>query len=327
MNVNRRTALLLVIVLVVIVGVYAITQWQRTRETGNLLAALKSTDHSEATKAMTALRDRGGSIQEQLIANMSGADDQLRWRSAILLGSIHSTAARDALEAALNDPYDDVRMNSALALGKLGEGRAAEKLSLMAVNADESPAVRTAAVRALALLRSGPHLPELAELTADRPPVYAEGEEPEEIPVDETLALRQAAIIGVGVLGTVASDEVTSRVGTGASASAAAAAMQVLVDSASARLEPNDEARAVACAAVADLARAPTTDDEVTNQGINCLISALADEADVVRIAAAHALGLIAPPASMQDQVARALEQCASDSQYWVREAVSDDQG
>ncbi len=53
MKVNRRTAMLLIIVLVVIVGVYAITQWQRARETGNLLEALKSTDHSEATKAAT----------------------------------------------------------------------------------------------------------------------------------------------------------------------------------------------------------------------------------------------------------------------------------
>lgn len=317
--------MLLIIVLVVIVGVYAITQWQRTRETGNLLEALKSTDHSEATKAMTALRDRGGSIQEQLIANMSGADDQLRWRSAILLGSIHSTAARDALEAGLKDPYDDVRMNSALALGKLGEGRAAEKLSVMAVNADESPAVRTAAVRALALLRSGPHLVELAQLAADRPPVYAEGEEPEEMPVDETLALRQAAIIGVGVLGTVASDDVASRVRGASGAGAAAVAMSVLAASADATLEPNDEVRAVACTAVADLAQAPTTDDEVTNAGIRSLIASLADKADVVRIAAAHALGLITPPTDMQDQVARALEQCAGDSQYWVREAVNDE--
>jgi hypothetical protein len=324
MNVNRRTALLLVIVLVVIVGVYAITQWQRTRETGNLLGALRSTDHSEATKAMTALRDRGGSIQEQLIANMSGADDQLRWRSAVLLGSIHSTAARDALEAGLKDPYDDVRMNSALGLGKLGEGRAAEELSVIAVNADESPAVRTAAVRALALLRSGPHLPELAQLAADRPPVYPEGEEPEEVPVDETVLLRQAAVIGVGVLGTVASDDVASRVGDGGSASAAAA-MQVLADSASAALEPNAEVRAVACTSVADLARA-ATDDDVTTSGIRCLISALDDQADVVRIAAAHALGLIRAPSEMQDQVASALERCAGDSQYWVREAVADNE-
>ncbi len=324
MNVNRRTALLLVIVLVVIVGVYAITQWQRTRETGNLLEALKSTDHSEATKAMTALRDRGGSIEEQLIANMSSQDDQLRWRSATLLGSIHTTAARDALETGLKDSYADVRMNSALGLGKLGEGRAAEKLSAIAVNNDESPAVRTAAVRALALLRSGPNLPELAQLAADRPPVYAEGEEPEEVPADETVLLRQAAIIGVSVLGGVASDDVASRVGRGG-VSAAATAMKVLTDSASPALEPNAEVRALACTSVADLAGAATSDD-VTTSGIRCLIAALDDDADVVRIAAAHALGLVTPPSEMQDQVARAMEQCGGDSQYWVRAAVTDDE-
>lgn len=324
MNVNRRTALLLVIVLAVIVGVYAITQWQRSRETGNLLEALKSTDHSEATKAMTALRDRGGSIQDQLIANMSGGDGELRWRSAALLGSINSPAARDALKAALKDSYDDVRMNAALALGKLGEERAAEALSVMAVNADETPAVRTAAVRALALLRSGPHLPEMAQLAADRPPVYAEGEAPEEVPVDETVELRQAAIIGVAALGAVAADEVASRVGAGG-ASAAAAAMQTLADSASPDLEPNAEVRAVACTSVADLARAAATED-VTASGLRCLIGSLADKDDVVRIAAAHALELITPPKEMQEQVANALKQCAGDSQYWVREAVSGDE-
>ncbi len=317
--------MLLIIVLVVIVGVYAITQWQRTRETGNLLEALKSTDHSEATKAMTALRDRGGSIQDQLIANMSGADDQLRWRSAVLLGSIHSDAARDALEAGLKDPYDDVRMNSALGLGKLGEGRAAESLSVMAVNPDESPSVRTAAVRALALLRSGPHLPELAQLAADRPPVYPEGEEPEEMPVDETIGLRQAAIVAIGILGAVADDEVASRVGSGGG-TAATAAMQVLADSASPGEEPNAEVRAVACTSMADLSRAATIDDAVTSQGLRNLIDSLSDEADVVRIAAAHALSLTTPPVDMQDQVARALEQCAGDSQYWVREAVTGDE-
>lgn len=319
--------MLLIIVLVVVLSVYAITKWQQARETDDLLAALHSDDHGEAMKAMAALRERGAGIAEQLIANLSDTQNpNARWRSAMLLGSINTAASRDALEAALRDSDDDVQMNAALSLGKLGDGRAAEALRDLAMNEEEEVPVRTAAVRALALMRSGPHLPELAELAVKRPPVYPEGEEPEEVPPDDALLLRKAAVAGIAVLGAAADpgigDRVHNSAGSGA-ATAAAAAMNVLAESASHSLEPNLEVRATACTAIADLAVA-SGDEEAVRRGLGALLNALADdEAGTVRIAAMDAINQIDVPADMEAQVQRAREQAQSDPHYWVREAAA----
>ncbi len=329
MNVNRRTGLLLIAVLIVIIGVYAITQVQRARETGGLLQALHSTDHGKAMKAMAALRDRGKSIEGQLVANMQSGNDQVRWRSAVLLASVNTAGSRTALRDALADTYDDVRMDAALALGKLGDKGAADSLALMASNPDEAVPVRTAAVRALTLLRSGPHLPELAELANARPPVYPEGEEPEELPADETLLLRQTAVMGIGVLGVAADDEVASRTMNSANRgapTAAGAAMQVLSESASMDLEPDAEVRATACAAIGDLADGVGT-EEMAGQALKRLIRCLDDDADVVRIAAIHALKQVSPPDAMIGQVDAAMQKAAADDQYWVRDAVGSLEG
>ncbi|MCD6361777.1 MAG: HEAT repeat domain-containing protein [Armatimonadetes bacterium] len=322
MKVNRRTVLLLIIVIVVVVGVYAITQWQRSRETANLLTALKSDDHGEAMKAMAALRDRGRSIQEQLIANLHDTQNaNARWRSAVLLGSVHTTAARDALEAVLDDPNDDVRMDAAMSLGKVGGGRAAEALRNLAMNEDEEIPVRTAAVRALTLLRSGAHLPEIAELAADRPEVYPEGEEPEDAPEDDAMLLRKAAVAGVGVLGAAADPEIGERVGKGAE-TAAEAAMNVLSDSASDELEPNLEVRAAACTAIADLVEG-VADDELAKKGLRTLMRVLReDESGSVRIAAMDAINQIPVPQDMVEQVDQAREDAQGDPHYWVRAAA-----
>ena len=58
MNENKRTVLLLAIVVIVIGGVYAITRFQQARETRELLFLLHSDDHGEAMKAMSGLRER-----------------------------------------------------------------------------------------------------------------------------------------------------------------------------------------------------------------------------------------------------------------------------
>jgi len=326
MKVNRRTALLLIIVVVVIGGVYAITQWQRSRETAKLLEALWSDDHGVAMKAMTALRERAPAIQAQLTTNMSESNENVRWRSAMLLGSVRTAAARSALQAALKDSSAAVRMNAAMSLGRVGaNGAATESLGDLAVSKDEEVPVRTAAVRALTLLRSGAHLPELAVLAGERPPVYPEGEAPEDAPADETVALRQAAVAGVGVLGAVADPELGSQVLNSSrmpAESASEGAMNVLSESASALLEPSPVVRATACTAISDLAVA-AADAEVVTKGLRALLDALKDDSDIVRIAAMDAIDLVPVPADMVDQVERAQEAATADDGYWVRQAAT----
>lgn len=317
--------MLLVIIAIVIVAVYAITRWQQARETGDLLAALHSDDHGEAMKAMAALRERGAAIQYALVDKLSSGEPNARWRAAMLLGEINTSAARTALEAALKDESDDVQLNAAMSLGKLGDRRAADALRDLAMNDQEAIPVRTAAVRALALLRSGPHLPEVAELASKRPPVYPEGEAPAEVPPDDALILRKAAVAALGILGAVAEPEVGERVldstGKGA-ATAAEATATVLAESASSRLEPNAEVRATACIALADLAVA-SGNEQAISRALRALIDALNDDSATVRIAAMDAINQIPAPADMQKQVEDARAKALSDPHYWVREAAA----
>jgi HEAT repeat protein len=76
----------------------------------------------------------------------------------------------------------------------------------------------------------------------------------------------------------------------------------------------------VACYAITDLVR-PTEDDELSATAAGILIDALDDENGNVRIAATHALGLMRIPDSVEDKVARAIEDAKNDEHYWVREA------
>lgn len=328
-NVNRRTVVLVSVVIVVIAGVYAITRWQQARETRELLTLLHSNDHGEAMKAMAGLRERGSSIEDELIRNLERGNDPVRWRAAVLLGSVSTERSREALQKALTDDYDDVRMDAALALGRLGARSAADRLALMVSNEDEEIPVRTAALRALMLLNSGPHLPQASELANDRPPQPPSEEEIEagaEVPPDDTAQLRATAVSALGAMGGVADVEVAGRVKNSkgeSAATAAGSALMVLEESIDPEEEPNADVRRVACYAITDLVR-PTQDDELSATAAGILIDALDDENGNVRIAATHALGLMRIPDSVEDGVARAIEDAKNDEHYWVREAAQE---
>ncbi|MGN0037528.1 MAG: HEAT repeat domain-containing protein [Coriobacteriales bacterium] len=121
------------------------------------------------TAAATALGERAGSQDPQLAADLLGApelvdaargallqllgsdDDELRATAAWALGHLpRSTAAVDALVAALKDPYEWTVRYAIEALGNAGDPRAVEPLQLLL--AGERPELVDLAKQALALL-------------------------------------------------------------------------------------------------------------------------------------------------------------------------------
>ncbi len=334
MNVNRRTATLLIVVVIVIGGVYAITWWQRSRETRRLLADLMVDDHGVATKAMMGLRQRAPSIRGQLIGFVRRGNRHVKWRAASLLSEVRDRETREALTEALTDAVPEVRLQAALSLAKLGVRGAADRIALMAQNEDEPVFVRAGMVRALMLLRSETHLAEVAALAEDRPPPpppeeeepgeTEEAEDPEEAEeaeeyVDELAPLRIEAVRATAVL-AAASEAGAS--GTGDEAPAMRA-VEVLSQSSTVDEEPNDEVRQAACYALGDLAKL-VSDDEVHSRVIEALLAALDDEVGDVRIAALHSLRILRPPVELRQAVHRALEEARNDDHYWMRYAAEE---
>ncbi|MEA3400669.1 MAG: HEAT repeat domain-containing protein [Armatimonadota bacterium] len=340
MTVNRRTVTLIIIVVIVVGGVYGITLWQRARETQQMLSDLMSRDHGVATKAMTGLRDRTGAVSDNLISYLDRGHDDVRWRAAMLLGAVNTRASREALIDALRDPSPDVRLNAALSLGHLGATKTAARIAMLAADAGEPVAVRTAAVRALELLRAGEQMATVVEILEDRPPVpepeeeteeeaetegTAEAEEPaeeeeEEEPVDETAPLREEAARALARIAPVA-PAAAGEEGSASEASPILRAADILRDSVDPEVEPSDVVRQAACYALSDLAEA-TADDEVQARAVKALIFALDDEIGDVRIAAAHALRLLRPPTELAERVGDAFDRAVNDSHYWVRHAA-----
>ncbi len=326
MNVNRRTVTLIVVVLAVVVGVYAITRWQRARETRQLLEDLRSPNHAVANRALTGLRDRTEAVSDTLIEYLDSADDNTRWRAAMLLGTVKTRASRDALIDALDDESPDVRLNAALSLGHGKARGAAERIAMLAQNPAEPLEVRMAAVEALQMLASATHVAEISSIAADRPPVpepVEEGaEEAEDAaeaePVeDETEELRQRAVDALARLGAaepVRAEGTTTR-------SVAMKAVETLRDSVDPTLEPSAQVRQAAAYALGDLARL-VTEEEVRTIATNALIDACSDEVGNVRIAAVHSLRLISPPLELVSRVNETLEDALNDDHYWVREAA-----
>lgn len=347
MHVNRRTVILIAVVVAVIAGVYAITWWQRARETRRLLDDLRMADHGAATKAMTGLRDRAASIRGELLEMLRRGDDHVRWRAAVLLSEADGPAVREALVAALADPAADVRLNAALSLGRLNAKNAAGAIAKLAGDKDEEVMVRAGAVRALRMLRAYQYLDDVRELVADRPeppPEPAEQDEAaaaedtatdeeaaaEEAPADPTAPVRLAAVRALPVLaaaawvhkgGTAAASE--DAAGAQAPVDPALAAAQLLIESTRAENEPNADVRQAACYALGDLAALvpdPTVDERVARALAGALEE---DEISDVRIAAAHVLAVMDAPKEAIPVITRALEDVARfDDHYWVRQAA-----
>lgn len=331
MRVNRRTITLIVVVAIVIAGVYAITWWQRARETQRLLEDLQMADHGVATKAMEGLRDRASAIGEELTRILREGGNQQRWRAAMLLGDAAGPEVRAALIEALGDPVPDVRLAAALSLGRLGARGAADRIAHLAADPDEEIIVRAGAVRTLERLRAVEHFAEVAKIAADRPepppPSPAEGTEEaadaaeaEEAPPDDTAPLRLAAVHAAAVLGggARAAGEPDAEGGPAPARKAA----ELLVESSVAANEPNATVRRAACYALADLATL-TVDPQIRMQVVRALAAAVgSDEVADVRIAAAHGLRIISAPPEATEIVRRALDEAQFDDHYWVREAA-----
>jgi len=348
MHVNRRTVILILVVVAVIAGVYAITWWQRSRETQRLLTDLRMADHGVATRAMTGLRDRAPAIRKELLEMLRSGNDHVRWRAAVLLSEADGPAVREALTAALADPVADVRLNAALSLGRLNARSAAGAIARLAGDEAEEVIVRTAALRALRMLRAHQYLDEVRELVADRPEpapeaavtesetaateeAGAEEEETEEAPADPTAPVRQAAVRALPVLAAAAWVRGGGRVSAAAEQAGegqqtvdpALPAAQLLIESTRAENEPNADVRQAACYALGDLATLvpdPTVDERVARALAGALEE---DESSDVRIAAAHVLGVMDAPPDAIPVIRRALEDVAMfDDHYWVRQAA-----
>jgi HEAT repeat protein len=190
MNVNRRTWTLLIVAVAVIGGVYAITLWQRARETRRLLDELQVPDHAVAAQATTSLRERVPSVREQLVDLAEQEGSPARWRAVKLLGLASGDASRDVLMGALEASDPIVRAAAAGALAERGVRGAADRVAMLATSTQEPMQVRLAAVRALRQFRTSTHVAEMAELATDRgdppPPEESEEEEAaEEEPADD----------------------------------------------------------------------------------------------------------------------------------------------
>lgn len=358
MPVNRRTLTLIIVVVAVIAGVYAITWWQRSRETQRLLKDLQDRDHAVATEAIEGLRDRVPAIRDELLAMLTGGDNHTRWRAAELLGFAGGPQVREALTGALTDSYPDVRLNAALSLARLNARDAAAPVATLAADPDEELPVRIAAVNALRSLRADDQLDTLIQLVEARPePPPAEEEvAPEPAPAapapgttapaaaapaveapapppDETWLLRVAAVRAVAILAPSAQmhrapeqPEVAAEGAAGdlpelEAAGPASRAVAVLAASTDPRQEPHASVRQAACYALGDLLGL-SPDDQSTATAIQALVDALGDEISDVRIAAVHTLNIIdVPPADVQ-MVQDALTEALNDDHYWVRQAA-----
>lgn len=358
MSVNRRTITLIVVVVAVSAGIYAITWWQRSRETQRLLKDLQDRDHAVATEAIEGLCARAPAIRDELLTLLAGGDDLTRWRAAELLGFAGGPGVRAALTAALDDSYPDVRLNAALSLGRLKAREAAGRIAMMAQAPDEELPVRIAAVNALRLLGAEDQLDALMALVEARPaPLPAEEKvaeepapaaatptapvapppaaaEPPVPPPDDTWLLRVAAVQTVGILAPAAqmrwmpeAPEVPAEDRTDTApelepAGPAARAMTVLTAAVDPEQEPNANVRQAACYALGDLLGLLAPDDKTSSATIQVLVGAMRDEASEVRIAAAHTLNIIPVSPADLPVVQDALAEALNDDHYWVRQAA-----
>lgn len=340
MNVNRRTWTLLIVTVAVIGGVYAITLWQRARETERLMSELQSPDHAVAAQAMTSLRERIASVNDELIGIGRQERTDARWRAIELLAHDTTDTSREVLTDALQAPDPVVRAAAARALGERGVRGAADRIAMLAAADQEPMQVRLAAVRALQKLRTPTHLAEMSRIATDRPPpppeepeegteeATAEAAETEEAAADEEAAeveewsddteqLRVEAVRAIAVLGA------QSGSAGGLGDDPAAAASVVLTEAAS-PVEHSDTVRKAACYALTDLAQLELSED-IRTVVVRSLLEASDDEIGDVRIAAIHGLKTVSPPVELRDEVARVMEDARDDEHYWVRVAAGEE--
>ncbi|MGI5816603.1 MAG: HEAT repeat domain-containing protein [Armatimonadota bacterium] len=362
---NRRTLTLLVVAVAVIGGVYAITLWQRSRETHRLMEELQSPDHAAAAQAMMSLRERAPSVREQLIQIAGQEAGHVRWRAVTLLGEVEGQASRDVLLNALQARDPIVRAAAITALAQRDVRAAGDRIAMFATDQEEPMQVRLAAVRAIQRLRTGAHFAEMARLATDRPPPPPEPEEePAEDAVEEPAeAISEEPVEAAEAAAEAPAEEAAEEVAVAAAEAPAeeaeewsddtielrieavravailgAAARQHVGDAAESPAETAAEVLAEACgpeehnatvrqAACYAMTDLASLDDsaEVRARAVQVLLRAVADEVGSVRVAAIHGLSTVRVPAELRDQVQRAMNEALNDDHYWVRVAAGEE--
>ncbi len=94
-----------------------------------LLRILSSPDHygefivQRALTIVAEMKDRGSAFRKEVTSLLASKDGGVRYRAVIALGTIGSAEDSEAVLGTLSDPREDVRVQSAIAVGKIGNGK------------------------------------------------------------------------------------------------------------------------------------------------------------------------------------------------------------
>lgn len=123
-----------------------------------------------AEKAPKASPDEQQKVSEKLARQIEREQDPLVRQQIVLTLAVYPTPlAGKVLQAAMNDPENDVRITACKAWGKRGGSEAVERLSA-ALNSDANIDVKLAAARALGETKDKSAVPALADTLADADP-------------------------------------------------------------------------------------------------------------------------------------------------------------
>lgn len=334
---SRKRIVMVLVLAVLGLGVWALTNYQRGRKVGELLAQLADADQFKAMEAMEQLKHRGRFVGPRLAENLSSPDPNRRWRAAMLAAEIgyRGRAVREQIVTLVSDKDPNVRRAAIVACGRLRLAEAEGPLGNILYSKTEDPMLRALAAASLGMIQIKGAVKTLAAVLEQRPPVPAKKKDEDKSqasaesdtgkttagsstekaaaetkPVstekkpaeDKTWQVRMECALALGQIGSP----------DGADA---------LAQSVREDLEPKADVRAAAAYALADLGGV-VADQAVLTKVVEALLKAMSDEAGDVRIAAAMGLARVYPPKSLRSQVEQVLREHANDEHYWVREAV-----
>ena len=287
---SKKTLTNLIVAVILIAVVWGVSVLQRNARAGALMQGLQQEDDYQAYKAMAKLSGLGPTAQARAVPLLSRKEPYLRARAAILVGETGDRRYAKELRGLLQDQDPAVRQAAATALGHLGAEEAVQPLTALLQDAQQGLEVRTAAARSLGLLAAPEAAPALIA-------VLQAPEDPEEA------ALRQAATMALGSVGTKEG-------------------VAELID----RLVPGREKDPVVRTLAAEaLARAKTTDEQQIVEVGMALMAAMDEQLETVpevRIAAAHALGIVSLPSGEREWAREALGEAGKIGRASGRERV-----
>lgn len=333
---SRKRIVTVLILAVLALGAWALTNYQRGRKVGELLAQLADADQFKAMEAMEQLKHRGRFVGPRLAENLSSPDPNRRWRAAMLAAEIgyRGRAVREQLVTLVSDKDPNVRRAAIVACGRLRLAEAEGPLGNILYSKTEDPMLRALAAASLGMIQVKGAVKTLAAVLEQRPPVP--GKKVEEKSQARTESSTEKTTAG----GTTEKAAAEAQSGSTEKKPAEDKTWQVRMECALAlgqigspegadalaqsvreELEPKADVRVAAAYALADLG-AVAADQAVLTKVVEALLEAMRDEAGDVRIAAAMGLARVYPPKSLRSRVEQTLREHANDEHYWVREAV-----